>query len=183
VADAVTVPPELRAQVAARLAGEGLAALVAELGRLNPDGLGELDTANPRRVARALERCLASGHSLRELAEDFARQPGPFADWDVRLMRRDRPPAELNQRIEARVSGMLGAGLVGEVEGLLTAGLRQNPRAAGAIGYREVIAMLEGRLDRAALAAEIVQHTRALVKKQRTWFRTQLPAHEVNTSG
>jgi len=132
-------------------------------------------------VVRALERCLASGLSLRELAENFARQPGPFADWQIKLMRRDREPEELNRRIAARVAGMLDAGLVDEVKGLLAAGLGQNPSAARAIGYREVIAMLEGRLDRAALAAEIVKNTRALVKKQRTWFRTQLPAHEVNS--
>jgi tRNA dimethylallyltransferase len=181
VADAVAVPPELRAQVAARLAGEGLAALVAELRGRNPEGLGALDAANPRRVARALERCLASGLSLRELAENFARQPGPFADWRIKLMRRDREPEELNRRIAARVTGMLDAGLVDEVKGLLAAGLKQNPSAARAIGYREVIAMLEGRLGGAALAAEIVKNTRALVKKQRTWFRTQLPAHEVNS--
>ena len=39
--------------------------------------------------------------------------------------------------------------------------------------------MLEGRLASADLAAEIVKNTRALVKKQRTWFRTQLPAHAI----
>jgi tRNA dimethylallyltransferase len=179
VADAVEVPGELRARIADRLAAEGLPALVAELRLRNPGGLGGLDTENPRRVARALERCLVSGKSVRELAEDFARQPGPFADYEVKLMRRDRSPDELNRRIEARVAAMLSAGLVEEVRGLLGAGLGQNPSAARAIGYREVIAMLEGRLASADLAAEIVKDTRALVKKQRTWFRTQLPAHEI----
>ena len=52
--------------------------------------------------------------------------------------------------------------------------------AASAIGYREVLALLEGKLADKDLAAEIAQNTRALVKKQRTWFRTQLPpAHRV----
>jgi tRNA dimethylallyltransferase len=46
-----------------------------------------------------------------------------------------------------------------------------------AIGYREVIAMLAGQLPREELAAGIAQNTRALVKKQRTWFKTQLPPH------
>ena len=39
--------------------------------------------------------------------------------------------------------------------------------------------MLDGRLSGSELAAEIVKNTRALVKKQRTWFRTQLPEHRV----
>jgi tRNA dimethylallyltransferase len=73
---------------------------------------------------------------------------------------------------------MLGAGLVEEVRALRAAGLEKNPSAANAIGYREVIALLDGKLAAAQLAAEIIQNTRALVKKQRTWFRTQLPAHE-----
>jgi len=39
--------------------------------------------------------------------------------------------------------------------------------------------VIDGRLPEAALAAEIVKNTRALVKKQRTWFRTQLPEHRI----
>ena len=55
--------------------------------------------------------------------------------------------------------------------------------AAGAIGYREVIAMIEGRLNESELASEIARSTRALVRKQRTWFRTQLPPHRVVNAG
>jgi len=179
VADEVMVPPALRAEVAARFAAGGLPALRAELERLNPDGLGTLDLANPRRVARALERCRAAGRPHLELAAEFARRPSPFADWPVRLTEIGRPPAELDQRIQERAARMLADGLVDEVRGLLAAGLRGNPSAARAIGYREVIASLDGALEPGALAATIAAHTRALVKKQRTWFRTQLPAHRV----
>jgi tRNA dimethylallyltransferase len=177
VADAIAVPAELRAEIAARLERDGLGALVAELAALNPGGLGGLDVANPRRVTRALERCRASGRTLAALAAEFAARPGPFADWDVRLVELVRPPEELDRRIAARVDAMLAAGLVEEVRGLLGRGLRDNPSAAGAIGYRETIAHLEGRLPAAALAPAIVRDTRALVRKQRTWFRTQLPPH------
>jgi len=175
VADEVAVPPAVRA----RVAGLDPAAAIAELRQLNPAGLGALDTANPRRVSRALERCLASGRPLAELTATFARQPSPFADWRVELTRLDRPPADLETRIATRVQTMLAAGLIDEVRRLLTTGLKENPSAARAIGYRETIAMLEGALPPEALAAEIVKHTRALVKKQRTWFRTQLPPHRV----
>jgi tRNA dimethylallyltransferase len=175
VADEVAVPAAVRAQVAEL----DLAAAVAGLRRLNPEGLGSLDTANPRRVSRALERCLASGRPLVQLTAAFARQPSPFADWRVELTRLDRPPAELETRIAGRVQTMLAAGLIDEVRRLLPVGLKDNPSAARAIGYRETIAMIEGTLPPEALAAEIVKNTRALVKKQRTWFRTQLPSHRV----
>jgi len=181
VADDIAVPPELRAEIAARLASEGLPALVAELRALNPapQGLGALDIANPRRVTRALERCLASGRPLAALAADFARRPSAFADWRVQLTVLDCPREDLEKRIAQRTDAMLAAGLVAEVERLRAAGFERNPSAAGAIGYRETLAMLDGKLARENLAAEIAKNTRALVKKQRTWFRTQLPPHKM----
>ena len=175
VADEVVVPAEVRARVAAL----PLAEAVKELHALNPAGLGALDVANPRRVSRALERCLASGRPLADLAADFARQPAAFADWQVELTRLDREPVDLEARIASRVAAMLAGGLVEEVQRLRATGLEQNVSAAKAIGYREVLAMLDGTLAKDHLAAEIAQNTRALVKKQRTWFRTQLPGHRV----
>jgi tRNA dimethylallyltransferase len=152
---------------------------VARLAALNPAGLGALDVANPRRVARALERCIASGRTVAELAAEFAALPGAFADWHVELTRLEREPGDLDRRIELRVAAMLRDGLVDEVRTMRAAGLEHNPSASAAIGYREVLAMLDGRLPEAALAAEIAKNTRGLVKKQRTWFRTQLPPHRV----
>jgi tRNA dimethylallyltransferase len=58
-------------------------------------------------------------------------------------------------------------------------GLELNPSACGAIGYRECLAVLRGEGTEADLARQIAANTRALVKKQRTWFRTQLPPHRL----
>jgi len=177
VADDIAVPPALRAEIAEQLAREGLPALVARLRALNPapQGLGSLDTSNPRRVTRALERCRASGRTLAALAAEFAQRPSAFADWRVQLTVLDRPREELETRIAQRTDAMLAAGLIDEVKRLRAAGFERNPSAARAIGYRETLAMLDGKLPPEALAAEIAKNTRALVKKQRTWFRTQLP--------
>ena len=175
VADDVAVEPGVRDKVAAMSLPEA----VARLRELNPEGLGALDAANPRRVARALERCLVSGRTLLELAEEFARRPGAFAGFRLELTLLEREPADLTRRIEQRVDAMLAAGLVEEVKRLVPLGLAANPSAARAIGYREVLATLAGELPMAALRDEIIANTRALVKKQRTWFRTQLPSHRV----
>lgn len=175
VADDIAVPAEVRAEVAAL----SMDKIVARLRSLNPQGLGALDVANPRRVVRALERCWVSGRTLADLAEAFARQPSPFAEYAVTLTRLDRAPEGLARRIEQRVDAMLSEGLVEEVRRLRGDGLEANPSAARAIGYREVIAMLDGMLPAGELAGSIVKNTGALVKKQRTWFRTQLPTHRV----
>jgi tRNA dimethylallyltransferase len=199
VADEVVVSAELRARVRLLLEEKGLDAVVEELHRLNPAGLGPLDVQNPRRVTRALERCRASGRTLTELRDGFAAQPAPFADCEVSLCELVRDKVELDLRIGQRVAAMLQAGLVDEVRGLLGQGLKQNQSAAKAIGYRETIAFLEGGPVRPArstgsgqaqggpagsdLAGAIIQNTRALVKKQRTWFKTQLPEHRQLDAG
>lgn len=190
VADDVAVAAELRTELQERLAaggemGAGLADLLAELRALNPGGLGELDVKNPRRVIRALERCRASGRTLAELAAEFAARPGPFADWAVRAVRLEREPEALRARVETRVAGMLRAGLVDEVRRLRAVGLEENPSAASAIGYRETLGALAaaerggGAVDDQALGVEIALNTWGLVRKQRTWFRTQLPVDKV----
>lgn len=175
VVDTVPIPSEVRRQVEAMSAAEAL----ERLKQLNPDGLERLDESNPRRVVRALERCLASGQTVTALRAAFALQRGPFADFSVCLCRLDRAPDDLEQRIGRRVDEMLAAGLIDEVQRLSAQGFEVNPSAAGAIGYRETLAMLKGELARSELAGAIVANTRALVKKQRTWFRTQLPPHRV----
>lgn len=175
VTDAVSVSAELRQRVESLPAAEA----VARLRELNPEGLDGLDTSNPRRVARALERCWASGRTVTELRAAFARQRGPFADFTVRVCRLDREGADLEGRIEGRVNQMLASGLLAEVEKLRALGFESNPSAAGAIGYRETLALFAGKIPASGLAEAIVRNTRALVKKQRTWFRTQLPPHRV----
>lgn len=175
VIDAVEVPPAVREEVAAIDSGGGLPALLERLREASPEGFGRLDTLNPRRVQRALERCLASGRSLPDLQSEFAKRPKPYPDWDKRLMLLEREPAELKARVLRRAEAMLEAGLVEEVERLRHAGIERNPGAASAIGYREVLAHLRGQLAEGDLLSAIVTDTLRLVKKQRTWFRTQLP--------
>ncbi|HEY4247965.1 MAG TPA: tRNA (adenosine(37)-N6)-dimethylallyltransferase MiaA [Lacunisphaera sp.] len=179
VADDVEVPATLRNELRQRLETGGVENLLEELRQLNPQGLGNLDLQNPRRVSRALERCLASGRTLAALRAEFAAQPSPFSAYEMKLCELVREKSVLDARIEQRVATMLREGLVEEVAGLLAKGLMQNPSAAKAIGYRETIEHLNGKLPAGELAAKIVQDTRGLVKKQRTWFKTQLPPHRL----
>ena len=171
VADEVHVPEEIRHWVR----GLELPLMLDELLRLNPAGLGKLDTENPRRVCRALERCRASGRTLLELAEAFAQLPLPYADHEISLTILERDPVQLDERIRLRVRQMMQAGLIDEVRGLGTEGFAKNPSAASAIGYREVLAHLANAIPLDELEEQIIRNTRALVRKQRTWFRGQLP--------
>lgn len=175
VLDTVAVPDAVRQEVALLYEHEQLEGLLQVLRQLNPAGLGSLDLQNPRRVMRALERCLASGMTLRDLQAEFAARPQPYADFDKRIILLDRERAVLKERIAHRVEAMMRAGLVEEVRRLQLRGIEENPSAASAIGYRETLAFLNGQSDRSDLVSSIIQNTLHLAKKQRTWFRTQIP--------
>lgn len=179
VVDAVEVPERIREEVANLMEHEPLKDVSERLRKLNPDGIGNLDTMNPRRVSKALERCLASGKTLEALRRDMAATTNPLIEAPKKFIRLDRDKGELEARIEKRVDTMLAEGLIDEVAALRDRGIEANASAAMAIGYRETLAHLRGELDRSELRERIVINTRRLAKKQRTWFRTQLPPHEV----
>ena len=185
VADEVAIPEAVTRDVEAIREASGLVGLVEALHRVNP---GEtdfpgLDLQNPRRVEKALIRCLASGRTYRALREEFDSLPPPLAGWEKEVWLIDRAREDLQQRNRSRVAGMLEAGLVDEVRALRARGLEKNPSACGAIGYREVLDHLDGRLAGADLAETIYVHTNQLMRKQRTWFRHQIPVDRVLNEG
>lgn len=176
VIDEVKVSESVKAGVLEIYEAQGLSGLLDELRRCSPAGLGNLDLQNPRRVLRALERCRASGKDLPTLQAEFAARPEPYASYTKRYILLERDKAALARRVVARTEQMIEDGLIDEVAGLVEQGIRANPSAASAIGYRETLGYLDGQLSREELVPAIVQNTLHLVKKQRTWFRTQLRA-------
>jgi tRNA dimethylallyltransferase len=174
VVDTVVVTDSIRSKVSALYEAEGKEGLLARLREHSPEGLGNLDTLNPRRVQRALERCMASGKSLPDLQAEFLARPEPYGEYEKNFILLERDAEELRERVARRVDQMLQNGLIEEVDRLRGLGIEKNPGAASAIGYRETLAYLRGEMKREALAPEIVRNTNHLVKKQRTWFRTQI---------
>lgn len=176
VVDDFRLKSSVKVQIEKEFDGQSLDHSVEVLRKLNPDGLGDLDTKNPRRVLKAWLRCVASGKTLIELKDEFANRSGPFDAFDRKLLILSRPREELEERVKLRVDLMLQQGLVEEVKRLLEEGIERNPSAASAIGYRETIACLRGDLSIDDLAENISLNTRKLLKKQRTWFKKYLPA-------
>ena len=77
----------------------------------------------------------------------------------------------LNERIDARVDAMLETGLVDEVKRLLQSGFRRGVTAPQAIGYKEIVAALDGETTIEEAAERIKTATHRYAKRQRTWFR------------
>jgi len=99
------------------------------------------------------------------------RETGIMRPWYIHLT---LPRDALHRRITERVDRMLAAGLVAEVRAVLARGVATRAPGLDGVGYREVVATLEGRLPQARLRDAIVAATRRYAKRQETWFRNQL---------
>lgn len=143
--------------------------LVFELTEADPNAGRYVDLDNPRRVVRAVEIArltgeLPSDRAATEEAEDIRRyRPEiPFSAVGV------DPGDALDARIDERLGLMRRGGLVQEVRDLSD---RLGRASRTAVGYREVLAHLEGEISEDEAFARAAQNTKRLAKKQRTWFQ------------
>jgi len=123
-----------------------------------------------QRAARAIEVALLTGRGL-SWWQEHARATGAMRPWYIHLT---LPRDALERRITNRVDGMLAAGLVDEVRRTLARPVAPDAPGLDGVGYREVVAMLTGRLPEPELRDAIVVATRRYAKRQETWFRHQL---------
>jgi tRNA dimethylallyltransferase len=161
--DAMDFPgtdPVLRAELEAELEAAGPGALHARLTALAPEAAARMEPSNGRRIVRALEVVLLTGH-----------MPGKMTSYEMHVptvyVGVDRP--DLAERVATRVDRMWALGLVDEVAGL--DGLREGVTASRALGYAQALGQLDGVLDEATAKAQTVTATRRFVRRQRAWFR------------
>jgi tRNA dimethylallyltransferase len=146
----------------------GADAMYARLVEVDPDAAALIHRNNSRRVLRALEMLEDADVSYAETRERFAERTPYYPTTYIGLtMDRDI----LYSRIDARVDAMLEEGLLDEVEGLLAAGYRNALTSAQAIGYKELVPVLDGSGDLVSAVAAIKQASRRYAKRQLTWFR------------
>ena len=150
----------------ARLRGEGLPALLAELDAADPAYGAEVDRANPRRVTRALAVMEAAGGGQTFTALRARR--GPRLPYPVEYVVLEPDREALYARIDARVDAMVAGGLEAEARGLAA---RRHLRAAQTIGYREWWPYFDGEASREEAVAAVKAATRNYARRQATWNR------------
>jgi len=171
--------PNVRADLKARIAHEGLAAMHAELARIDPQAAGRIHPNDQRRIIRALEVHKATGKPISDLQSQW--------DGDRRHdclfigLRRDK--TDLHSRINLRVRQMLDRGLRDEVAALLAEPNGLSKQASQAVGYAEMIEHLQGRCTLEEAFEKIKVNTRRLAKKQRTWHRRFRDVHWIDLNG
>ena len=170
VVDQLEIPgqwPEVRAVLEEEADRCGVPALHARLEVLDPPAAGRMLATNRRRVVRALEVCIGSGRPFSSFGPGLeAYPPAP-----MRIFGLDVERAELDGRITRRYERQMAAGFLDEVAGLAArpAGLSRTARQA--LGYRELLAHLDGRLGPEEAVAEAVRRTRSFARRQQAWFR------------
>ena len=162
--DELAWDPQVRASVEARLAAEGLPALVGELRRLAPTRAAEVDLRNPRRVVRAVEIARLRGDQPLPKPRGYGR-PVLWLGLSV------EPPV-LRERIHNRARAQFAAGLVDETRAL-AARYPTTLHSFSGIGYAEALAVIEGRLQLDAAVAEDARRNVLFARRQATWFRRE----------
>ena len=160
--------PALRQRLAAEEHAGGPGTLHRRLAEIDAAAAASIPPQNLVRVIRALEIWELTGTPLsaHQAAHGFAERP--YRCLKLGLL---PPRDELERRIAERVDEMLASGLVAEVVGLLETGFSPNLKALQTIGYREVIAHLQGDCGAEQMRERIIVNTRRYAKRQLTWFR------------
>ncbi len=161
---------EYRAYLESLAKREGTAYLHAMLEQIDSISAQNIHKNNVKRVIRALEYYHLTGepiscHNEREREKDCAYQCRYFVLNDVR--------EHLYARIDQRVNDMMDQGLISEVKELVSMGCHRGLVSMQGLGYKEILAFLEGEFTLENAVENLKRNTRHFAKRQLTWFRRE----------
>ena len=121
------------------------------------------------RVVRALEVYEQTGHTISDIQAQSQSEYKPVYQTAVAglTLRREL----LYPRIERRIDEMMSAGLLEEVRYLLNAGVSESATAMRGLGYRHMVAYIQGLCTLPEAVTALKRDTRRFAKRQYTWFK------------
>jgi tRNA dimethylallyltransferase len=155
--------PEADPALREELVAIGAPKLHAELQKVDPKAASKIHPNDLKRLVRAVEVYRKTGEPISARHTHF--DAGRTLEADVFGFRRE----DIKDRIAARTKKMLKAGLVDEVRSLLARPWGKEGRRA--VGYREVIDHLEGKVDADEMERLINRNTNHLARHQIMWFK------------
>jgi tRNA dimethylallyltransferase len=167
IVDDLDIPPQF-VDIRATLDAEGdTIALHRRLAGVDPVAAARMEPSNRRRIVRALEVTLGSGRPF----SSFGPGLDAYGSTSTRILgiRLDR--AALDARIEARYAQQIEMGLLDEVRALLDDPVGLSRTAGQALGYKELIEHLRGRLSLDEALAVAARRTKRFARRQERWFR------------
>jgi tRNA dimethylallyltransferase len=167
IVDELAVPgryPEVRAELED---DPDTGALHRRLADLDPVAAGRMEPTNRRRVVRALEVTVGSGHPF----SSFGPGLDAYPPTRFRIVGVDLPHEVVARRIEDRYQAQMAAGFLDETRRLVGDPRGLSRTARQALGYAELIDHLGGGLPLDEAVELAVRRTRRFARRQASWFR------------
>ena len=165
----------IRQELQQQLTREGAAALLAQLAEIDPETAARLHPRDEKRILRALEVYRETGETISEHDRKSRETPPRYDALYIGLSFRDRQ--DLRDRIDRRVDQMVEQGLLDEVRQLLDRGLSRDATALQAIGFKQFLAVADGKATEAEAVEEVKLRSRQYAKRQLTWLRRNPAIH------
>ncbi len=169
----------VREELEARADHEGMEAMQVLLASIDPEAAERIH--DRKRLIRALEVYYETGQTITQHNKNTQLLPPKYAPLWLGLDFTDRQM--LYDRINLRVEIMLQQGLIEEIQDLLSRGIPKKCTAMQAIGYKEFIDALDGKITVGEAAASVQQASRRYAKRQLTWFRRNPEMHWLQRNG
>lgn len=151
-------------------AEKGAEYLHEELKKADPESAEAIHANNVKRVIRALEFYKLTGKKISQHNEEQREKESPY-NFAYFVLNDDR--VKLYARIEQRIDEMLEEGLVEEVTRLKEMGYHRGMVAMQGLGYKEVLAYLDGECTLDEAVEILKRDTRHFAKRQITWFKRE----------
>ncbi|MBL0387985.1 tRNA (adenosine(37)-N6)-dimethylallyltransferase MiaA [Tumebacillus sp. ITR2] len=165
---------EFRARLHAVAEQQGGAVLHNRLREIDPATAERLHPNDVKRIIRALEVYETTG---KPMSEAYTEQP-PESKYNTLVVGLNLDDREkLYERINLRVDLMMQQGLIQEVQNLLAKGYSRDLQSMKAIGYKEIVDYLEGRLTVEEAVEAVKQGSRRYAKRQLSWWRRETTIH------
>lgn len=149
---------------------QGAEALHEKLQAVDPKAAEEIHAHNVKRVIRALEYFRQTGQPISAHNEEQRQNESPY-EQAYFVLNDDRQ--NLYKRINLRVDQMVEEGLLDEVRALRDKGYTRNLVSMQGLGYKEVLAYLDGECTLEEAVEIIKRDTRHFAKRQITWFKRE----------
>ena len=149
---------------------DGPEALFERLRAVDPESCESIHAHNIKRVIRAIEFYEKTGKKISDHNREQRQNTSPYnVAYFVLNDNRER----IYERINARTDQMMAQGLEEEVRALWESGCRRDMVSMQGLGYKEMLAYLEGEISLDEAVYLIKRDTRHFAKRQLTWFRRE----------
>ena len=157
--------PALRDELQSQLESEGIDSLQDRLRKSGALGIERVETQNPRRLIRAIERAVATGDAMGGASKSVS------PPYDALVIGLKAPREVLHARVESRIDRMLSAGWLDEVQKLRQSGVDRAMPSMSAIGYRQLFDFIDNRESCEDVRETILIGNRRLIGAQHNWFK------------